>query len=137
MGLLFRSPSKRRGSLSILALGVLLQSVSPYTLAILRRALGRLRFGRWRSTALVQPCRGSCHLLFRLRSGSLLLLHQAIASLGWLSCGAPCAPSKGGINWRFFAALSVGFTAGGTSRTSAPLLALSTGAMLSLPSSGR
>ena len=40
-------------------------------------------------------------------------------------------------HWRFFAALSVGSSAGGTLRTSAPLLALSTGPMLFLISSNR
>ena len=52
-------PPNGPGSLAISALVMLLRSVSPHALAFLRSALGRWRFGRWRSTGFVQPCRCS------------------------------------------------------------------------------
>ena len=62
---------------------------------------------------------------------------QASLSRLFLSWRTRRAPSTGGIHWRFFAALLAGPLTGGTSRTSATVLALSTGPRMFLLSSCR
>ena len=102
-----------------------------------RSALGRWRLERWRSTGLVQPCRCSPQLFFRLGSWNLPL--QARASLGCTFSSALQALLRPVVHYTLAlsAALSGGFSTGGTLLTSALILALSIGPMISLLSSGR
>ena len=129
-GAALAAASHSPGSLMITALVTLLQSVSPPDWRSPSQRSRSVAFGRWCPTALVQFF-NIPQLFFRLGSWNFLL-HFRPAFRGCSSDGNPSRPLDRWLlsYWRFFAALSISSSTGRTSRTSAPLLALSTGLMI-------